>query len=467
MNMLAERWDRFWHQNDVLRVRLTTFRVVFFGLLAFDMWMLMVPRAPRYGVNGFNVSHLPFLDGLLPVPTQALVTLLYLVGGFLALRVALGIATRRSLQALTFIYGGVYFWSQADSYQHHYLISLVLLICWFLPHEFLHGVDEGHAMPTLTHVRSWAARLIYVEISVVYFYTALTKTTKFWMNGWAVDKIIQTDSMRGFLSFCTGSLGLEESVAYAFTAHTIMLWQYFVAFAFLVPRLRPLACLSGPIFHGLVEVIDLKIGWFSWYMIGLYYILLFPDRWFLAIGRPIGRLLAPFARLFEWLVRARPIEGGAAIMAAVAAGLVSAALVEAFVPVAGASVTAGVLGALVAFAAWPRADKPVPRPLLRAGLQVAGVAAMVVSLRGSDALFDYHRFWGGDLSRRGDLHGAVAHYEIANAVTSGPARHFQLAELYEQLGRTDDARRAWLEGLAREPDSERGRRGLARVGVAP
>jgi hypothetical protein len=461
---LAERWDRFWHQNDVLRVRLTTFRVVFFGLLAFDMWVLMVPHAPRYGANGFNVSHLPFLDAVLPVPTAALVTLLYLVGGFLALRVALGIATRRSVQALTFIYGGVYFWSQADSYQHHYLIALVLLICWFLPHGFLHGVDDGDAAPTLTHVRSWAARLIYVEISVVYFYTALTKTTKYWMNGWAVDQIIQTDSMRGFLAFTTGSLGVEETVAYAFTAHTIMLWQYFVAFAFLVPRLRPLACITGPVFHGLVEVIDLQIGWFSWYMIGLYYILLFPDRWFLAIGRPIARLLSPFGRLFAWLVRPRPVDVSTAAMAAVAAGLVSAALVQAFVPVPAASVTAGILGGLVAYAAWPSAT---PRPLLRAGLQVAGVAAMVLSLRGTDALYDYHRYWGGDLARRGDLDAAVERYEVANALTAGPARHFQLAELYERLGRVEDARRAWLEGLARDPSSERGRRGLARVGVAP
>jgi hypothetical protein len=304
-----------------------------------------------------------------------------------------------------------------------------------------------------TRVRSWAARLIYVEISVVYFYTALTKTTKYWMNGWAVDQIITTDSMRGFLAFCTDALGVQPSAAYAFTALTIMCWQYFVAFSFLVPRLRPLACLTGPVFHGLVEVIDLQIGWFSWYMIGLYYILLFPDRWFLALGRPVGRLLSPLARLSAW--RPPPLAPGAARMAALAAGLVSAALVVAFVPVAAAGAAAAVIGVLVA---WPRTDRA------RAGLQLAGVVTMVLALRATDALYDYHRFWAGDLARRGALADAAAHYELANALSDGPARHFQLAEVYERLGRPEDARRAWIAGLARDPASDRGRRGLARLG---
>ena len=87
---LAERWHRFWFENQVLRSRLTMFRVAVFGMLAFDMWLLMFVHAPRYGAGGFNVSHLPFLDSWLPTPTPAMAGVLYLVGGFLALRVALG-----------------------------------------------------------------------------------------------------------------------------------------------------------------------------------------------------------------------------------------------------------------------------------------------------------------------------------------------------------------------------------------
>ncbi|MEZ4475070.1 MAG: hypothetical protein R3F60_30620 [bacterium] len=44
----------------------------------------------------------------------------WLVGGFLAARAALGIAVRQSAVLLALLYGGVYVWCQADSYQHHY-----------------------------------------------------------------------------------------------------------------------------------------------------------------------------------------------------------------------------------------------------------------------------------------------------------------------------------------------------------
>jgi hypothetical protein len=190
ISTLVTKWNRFWFESDVLRVRLDTFRAVFFGLLAFDQWMLMVVHAPRYGVGGFNVSHLPSLDPILPVPTAGLMTLAFFVGGFLSLRVALGIATRGSLYALTVIYGAAYFWSQADSYQHHYLIALLLLLCCFLPHEVLTGLERpADGAPRPPRVRSWATRLIYVEVSIVYFYTAVTKTTEEWMNGWALERI--------------------------------------------------------------------------------------------------------------------------------------------------------------------------------------------------------------------------------------------------------------------------------------
>jgi hypothetical protein len=37
---------------------LALFRLLFFGVLAVDMW-LQVEHAPRYGAGDFNVSHLP------------------------------------------------------------------------------------------------------------------------------------------------------------------------------------------------------------------------------------------------------------------------------------------------------------------------------------------------------------------------------------------------------------------------
>jgi len=467
---LAARWRRFWFESEVLRSRLTSFRVVVFGMLAFDMWMLMFAHAPRYGVAGFNVSHIPALDPFLPMPTPALVGALYLLGGFLALRVAMGVTTRGSLVGLTAIYGGLYLWSQADSYQHHYLIALILLLCWWLPHEVMPGIDEpgteGEARES--KVRSWAAKLLYVEVSIVYFYTAVTKTTDYWLDGWALNRIIQTDGMREFLALWPKVMGTGELGGYAFTAHVIMLWQYFVAGAFLFPKLRPIACITGPMFHILVEVIDLKIGWFSYYMIGIYYILLFPDRWFLAVARPIGILLGPAKLLFWHVVKPRDLDWLTRAMTALAAALVSATAVYSWIPMEGAGLLSGAIGAVVGLSLCPNACRFPQRVTVRAGAQVLGVLAMIVALRASDSLYDYHRFRPGDFKRRGQLEQAAEGYEIVNALRKeGKARHFALAEVYVRLGRTEDARRAYIEGLAREPDSDRGREGLERLGITP
>ncbi len=455
----AERWDRFWYGGEHLRVRMTTFRVVFFTLLAFDMWVLMLSSAPRYGVAGFNVSHLPFLDGALPLPNVAMASLAYLVGGFMALRVAFGIATRGSLYLLTALYGGIYFWSQADSYQHHYLIALLLVLCWFLPLEDLPQLERREPEERSSQLRSWAARLIYVEVSIVYFYTAVTKTNRYWLDGWALDRIITTSSMRDFLALWAETFGTSDLGPYAFTAHAIMIWQYFVAGAFLIPKLRPLACITGPLFHILVEVIDLKIGWFSYYMIGIYYILLFPNSWFLAIGRPIGRAMAPLQGAWEWIIRPRkaPPLGPLAL----AAGALTALFIMVGVPVAGRGIIALVLAGMVA---WSLRGGLPERLWARAAVQVGSVLVMWLALSVSGVLYNYHRYAAGDFKRRGQLELAATHYEQANRASfGGSARYFQLGEVYERLGRYDEARRAYERGLRAAPNDARGTRGLQRL----
>lgn len=454
---LAKGWNRFWFESEIMRVRLTMFRVVFFVLLGFDMWVLMVPHAPRHDIGAFNVSDIPILDGFLPPPTAMAFTALYLIGGFLALRIALGLAQRASVVALTIIYSAAFFWSQVDSYQHHYLICLLLFLCCFVPFDQTPGLDRAYDESDPPKLHSWAARLMYVEVSVVYFFTAVTKVDEHWLNGWALERIIQVDYVREFYTAINESLGWSELGMYSFVAHTIMLWQFFVAVAFLFPKLRGLACVTGPIFHILIEVIDLKIGWFSYYMIGIYYILLFPDHWFMAIAKPAGRALSGVGRWFVKIVEAR--EDPSAFVAVGAAILCF--IITLYVPLVGAGITAIACALAALVALWPRAEQPTTSSVTRAIAHAAVALAMVLSIRGTDAAYDYYRFWAGDLARRGHIERAAEMYERANAAHEGePARHFRLAAIYEQLGRTRDAAHAYRQGLGLEPDDAPARAAL-------
>jgi len=462
MTTLSDRWHQFWFEYEVRHTRLVLFRIIFFGLLAFDQWLLMFPHAPRYGIAGFNVGHIPAFDSAFPLPTVGVVGVAYLVGGFLSARVALGISVDVSLRLLTILYGAVYFSSQIDSYQHHYLIALLLFVCWFLPlgGDCSQPEDRDDESPSM--VRSWATRLIYVEVSVVYFYTAVTKTTASWLDGTALQKIITSGEVADLHDQVSLMISDDGLAAYAITAHTIMIWQYFVAVSFLIPRLRPVACITGPIFHVLVELINLKIGWFSYYMIGIYYLFLMPDAWFLALGKP----LAPLGDVGKQLRAAlpeHPLELGLGALVAAGTGFFVGYLTYEL-SVEGALPMAIILGGLVCASLWPRADKPMLRPTGAAAAQVIVIGCMLLSLGVGDALFDYHRYWAGDLRRRGNLEQAVEHYEAANAAQpDGVARHFALAEVYERTGNPAKARVAFEEGLRREPDSARGQQGLARL----
>src|SRR5690606_32930313 len=107
---------------------------------------------------------------------------------------------RRSAIALTVIYGGIYFWSQADSYQHHYLIALLLLLTCFLPFDALPGLERPREGGWPKATRSWATALIYVQVGVVYLYTGITKSSPDWLSGWGMTQVVTGEEMKTFMT---------------------------------------------------------------------------------------------------------------------------------------------------------------------------------------------------------------------------------------------------------------------------
>lgn len=102
-------------------------------LLAFDCWIDLIPHGGRYGIGAFNVAHFPLLNFFVPSP--GLYVGLLLFTGLLSLTMALFRPNRPGMALLFTSYTFSWSMSMLDSYQHHYLISLLLFSMMFFPFE--------------------------------------------------------------------------------------------------------------------------------------------------------------------------------------------------------------------------------------------------------------------------------------------------------------------------------------------
>ncbi len=458
MQGIVASWERFWLDRDVEPGRLAALRVVLFGLLGVDQLHLMVRHAWRYGVAGFNLAHFRFLDAL-PTPRADLQAALYLICGFLALRVAAGIAVRGSLYALTALYSYAYFMSQLDGYQHHYLLCWILLISCAIPFHLAPGVDRPG--PPEGRIPAWGLSLLYAQVSIVYLFTGTSKVSSYWLNGWALEQQISNGWIREMMRSAELALGASAGDSYAAVATGVCVWQFVVAASFVAPGLRAFACVTGPLFHGMVEVIGLEIEWFSYYMIALYYLLLFPDPWYIAVARRLGglgRALGPlWGRVTAPVDPPRPIAVGVTALLALACGALGLAGA-----LPGAGVVAAGLTAAVALS-W----RPGPQALGRLPLQVALAALVFAVPRYTGSAYDFYRFQGGDYLSRGELEAAVESY--SRAVALGPdrgSRRVKLAGLLQKLGREEEAVEIYREAARLDPGDGRAREALERLGRA-
>jgi hypothetical protein len=453
---MADAWRRYWFEHEVLRARLVMWRVLFFGLLAADCWLVLIEHAPRYGAGGFNVSQVPALDPYLPVPTPEVVGPLYLLGGFLSAAIALGIRPRRCLALLAPVYGGVYFWSQSDSYQHHYLIALLLVLLVAVPESTWTLPRPGEPV----RVRSWAVRLVYVQLGLMYAWTGVTKHTSVWLDGTALAQIV-TCEPREHLQWLSGITGwsLEGTLATASTA--VMVGEYLAGLIYFVRPLWVVGMALIPSFHLGVEWLGLDIELFSYYMIGTNLVLLAPDRLIARVASGLARVAGPMVGVHAAFVAPRPTAPGLAALFGGSAVLLSGAVAFG-TPYVGAGTAALLVGGAAILILWP--DTPEALGAIRfraAGLCLAAVG-LGVGAHATDAAYTYYRQWAGFHRRQGDETEAMRLYALANdAAGQAPARHLALARLHVRRGEaalaapllSEDFRRQTLrlEGPAARP----------------
>lgn len=460
MHAVVKYWTGFWFERAVSTSRLAALRVLFFGLLGLDQLYLMVEKAYRYGTGDFNVAHFELLDWILPIPSPVVHAAIYLVCGFLALRVASGIAVRASLFVLLPLYSYAYFSSMHDGYQHHYLMVWLLLISLAIPFEQTGGVDTPLNEDSPRYLKSWGVQLLYAQVSIVYLFTALTKATPKWLDGWALEQQISRPWLRDSLASMESQLGLGQDGIYALIAHAVLIWQVIAAASFIFPRLRVFACISGPLFHIMVEVIGLEIRWFSYYMVALYYLLLFPETWYTATEQLFARLLRPASAAWSRLLRPRPLSPTRKTLLVVGGAILSA-LLGALIPLPGAGLAGIAFGVLV-LAAGLRGSSE--RTQLRTGLQVLFACVALLLCRCGDVGYNYFRWKGGDHLRRGELeHAAAAYTEVIRLRAGSKSRHAKLAMVLARLGRYEEAAEMYTEALRLNPGDAKVQAGLAQV----
>ncbi|MFK7987347.1 MAG: HTTM domain-containing protein [Sandaracinaceae bacterium] len=296
-------------------------------LLALDMWLTRASHGGRYGAGGFNVAHFHWLDAIQPAVSPAMYVGLSVLTGALCFMIALARRPPRWLIGIAFV---LHTWSWAmsmlDSYQHHYLLSIVLLAMVFFPplsaEEALGVPPQPAALkrtkkkrkpqaknpepsaPILTapapHTSAWAYVMLCMSTGMVYAYTAYAKTDPEWLSGAALKRVLhlsdsglpspgQLDPMgpfRGILEV----VGLEGDALFAVLGHSVVLVQIICAAGFvLAPFLdvsrhwlphvfSVFAMVTALSFHLGAEYMGLQIGWFSWYMVGYAMLFMLPSR---------------------------------------------------------------------------------------------------------------------------------------------------------------------------------------------
>lgn len=418
----------FWFGFDVAWAKVFVVRVVLFGLLAIDA-ILQIRHAPRYGAGGFNVAQIPGLDAL--APTRGLYEIAELVSAYLFVLAAFGVATRWVLPAVTAIYAWLYFTSQLDGYQHHYLVALILGISCFVPWQ--RRADAEPATP----VRTWAVRLILVQLSILYLWAAISKMNGAWIDGRTLANQI-TGPLRELVD---SSVGVKAAAKFAIFAEITLALTVWVRPAWFI------ALPLGVLFHTGILLSGLEIGLFAWLMLAMY-LLVVPDRAFVWVAEqpPIAaaRRLASRIRLDGDLATGIAVGGGVAAAIGVA---MLCRLDHAFT----VAIALGLVPIVAAVALRLRGRK---------GGAIVGIAHLAAILvwvavdRASSVATDYYRFWGGSSRRLGDLESSERAYRRLSEIQPDEGQgHFQLGRLLLKRGEEAEGlaelRRAQTEEPAR------------------
>ncbi len=246
-------------KDHVFRV----FRLLFFGLLAFDEFLAASRPADP---SALLISKVPlvFEDTLDWVPTPILLSRAHTVACVASLVAALAPYRwyKKSAVIAAVLYNFAYWSNALDRFQHHFLLCMLLvLLPW-------------------AHDHSWVRRLVVVQLAIVYFWTAVAKLADdgLFLGGDFVRMAARRREVFDAVHYMASMVGLEDGTVWSIFAANIVGVELLLVVLLLTERVPWLAIFVGVSMHlGIEFVGKLSIGRFSWFMMSLY-ILLIPAQ---------------------------------------------------------------------------------------------------------------------------------------------------------------------------------------------
>jgi hypothetical protein len=410
------------------------------ALLSFDAWTLMIEHGGRYGVGAFNVAHFDILDRLVPLPSPGLYLALVTGAGLFAFAGMLGLLGRFESLMLWALYTLSWMLSMHDSYQHHYLLSWLLGFGIFAaPLSVDQCVEPG------ARVRESGFPLALGCCAIVYFFTALSKSSSIWLSGAVLRKLGDEGGPMTWVPASLMRMGIGANVAWHLAALSTVAIQIVIALGFVAAFFRDAcggrvlaflctsALLAATSFHVATELTpSFAIGWFSYYMLWAVWVSLLPAAW---LAEALASLTRGFSRADPVLARARkgwpwvsssPHFGGLGAVVSLAASLIFLAREE----LPGVATAALLFSCvLLVRARLVRPEQPA-RSVTLAFLPGLAIVALALTLDIANVRFDYYRRIAGELSRMGRAEDALELYRAAERhAPSGQSRRAKIEAL--------------------------------------
>ncbi|MGE0548391.1 MAG: HTTM domain-containing protein [Kofleriaceae bacterium] len=410
----------FWFGYEVSWATVVLGRFMLFGVLAVDA-VLAVSHAIRYGAGGFNVAQLPLLDAI--GPTRFGYEAGQLICAYAFVLVAFGVATRVMLPIAAVLYAWMYFGSQVDGYQHHYLVSLLVLVACFVPWQRPDG-----AQPT-TPVRSWALRLLLVQLGIVYLWAAISKLDPAWLDGSTLARQLH-GPVRELIDATVGIKAASVMAVIGELALAATVW---------VRRAWWLALPIGLGFHLMILVGGFEIGLFTYVMFALYLGFVVPGAaWVWLAELPPLRWTS---RAIDRLTSASTVVVATFTIMAIGAGLalaITSPLENG--PWIGAIATIVPIGFATVWLRSIADRRPRQHMTIAAIAHVIALVTWTVVARVGDVPSDYYRRWGRTANRFETREVAEhAYRRLTELVPNDPVGHFYLGTLLLQRGQTEPA----------------------------